>query len=88
MLLTLTRTGDVTEFDPETALYILGDNMENGLGYGRGDALLLVGENIYENTNIYLKPESSFKFYFYDWTEYIRDEAAGEYWDPYEKGRR
>ncbi len=86
MLLTLTRTGDVTEFDPETALYILGDNMENGWDMVEANALLLVGENIYENTNIYLKPESSFKFYFYDWTEYIRDEAAGEYWTLMKKG--
>ena len=39
-----------------------------------------------KNTNIYLKPESSFKFYFYDWTEYIRDEAAGEYWTLMKKG--
>ncbi len=48
MLLTLTRTGDVTEFDPETALYILGDNMENGWDMVEANALLLVGENIYE----------------------------------------
>ena len=86
MMLTLTRTGDVTEFDPESALYILGDNMENGWEMVEANALLPVGENIYENTRIYLKPESSFKFDFYDWTEYIRDEAAGEYWTLKKKG--
>ena len=43
MLLTLTRTGDVTEFDPETALYILGDNMENGWDMVEANALLLEG---------------------------------------------
>ena len=86
MMLTLTRTGDVTEFDPETALYILGDNMENGWNMVEANALLPVGENIYENTRIYLKPESSFKFDFYDWTEYIRDDAAGDYWTLRKKG--
>lgn len=86
MMLTLTRTGDVTEFDPESALYILGDNMENGWEMVEANALLPVGENIYENTRIYLKPESSFKFDFYDWTEYIRDEAAGDYWTLKKKG--
>ncbi len=86
MLLTLTRTGDVTEFDPEAALYILGDNMENGWNMVEANALLPVGENVYENPRIYLKPESSFKFDFHDWTEYIRDEAAGEYWTLRKKG--
>ena len=86
MTLTLTRTGDVAEFDPETALYILGDDMENGWNMVEANALLPVGENIYENTNIYLKPESRFKFDFHDWTEYIRDETTDEYWTLKKKG--
>lgn len=86
MLLTLTKTGDVTEFDPDTALYILGDNMENGWEMVEANALIPIGENIYEHPNIYLKAESSFKFDFHDWTEYIRDEAAGDYWTVRKKG--
>lgn len=86
MLLTLTKTGDVTEFDPDTALYILGDNMENGWDMVEANALTPIGENIYEHPNIYLKAESSFKFDFHDWTEYIRDEAAGDYWTVRKKG--
>lgn len=86
MQLTLTRTGDVAEFDPQTALYILGDNMEHGWNMVEANALVPVGENIYENTNIYLTATSSFKFDFYDWTEYIRDESADDYWTVRKKG--
>ena len=80
MLLTLTRTGDVTEFDPDSVLYILGDGMEYGWEMVEANALHPVGENIYETARIRLKPESRFKFDFHDWTEFIRDEAADDYW--------
>lgn len=86
MQLTLTRTGDVAEFDPETALYILGDNMENGWEMVEANALRPAGENIYELENVYLRAESSFKFDFHDWTEYIRDESAPDYWTVKKKG--
>lgn len=86
MRLTLTRTGDVAEFDPDKALYILGDNMTDGWNMVEGNALLPVAENVYEIERIYLKAESSFKFDFHDWTEYIRDDAAADYWTVRRKG--
>lgn len=86
MQLTLTKTGDVTEFDPEAVLYLLGDNLEYGWTMVEENALLPVGGNVYEKTNFYLQAESSFKFYFYDWTEFIRDESAANYWTLKQKG--
>lgn len=85
MQLTLTKTGDIAEFDPDTALYILGDNLENGWNMVEANGLMPVGENSYEHNNIYLKANSSFKFYFHDWSEYIRDVSASDYWTAKKK---
>lgn len=84
--LTLTRTGDVEEFDPDAVLYILGDDMEYGWDMVEQNALYPVEENVYEGTGIRLKPTSQFKFDFHDWTEYVRDESAEAYWTAKKKG--
>lgn len=85
MQLALTRTGDVDEFDPSMALYLLGDNLENGWNMVEANALRPLGENIYQLENVPLQAESSFKFYFQDWTEFIRDADAAEYWTAKKK---
>lgn len=84
--LTLDRTGDVEEFDPDAVLYMLGDGMEYGWDMVEGNALVAVGENLFEIEDIRLKSESSFKFYFHDWTEFIRDADAADYWTAKRKG--
>lgn len=86
MQLTLTKTGDVTEFDPDAVLYLLGDNLDYGWTMAEENALLPVGENVYEKTHFYLRAESSFKLYFHDWTEFIRDDSASDYWTLKQKG--
>ncbi|MDE6857487.1 MAG: SusE domain-containing protein, partial [Alistipes sp.] len=86
MRLTLDRTGDVEEFDPDAVLYILGDGMEYGWDMVEQNALLATGDGTFEIAEIRLKAESSFKFYYHDWTEFIRDGAAADYWTAKRKG--
>lgn len=86
MRLTLDRTGDVYEFDPDAVLYILGDGMEHGWDMVEQNALAATGDNTFEIAEIALKADSKFKFYFHDWTEFIRDEAAADYWTLKRKG--
>lgn len=86
MRLTLDRTGDVEEFDPDAVLYILGEGLEYGWSMVEQNGLKAAGENVYEIAEIRLKAESSFKFYYHDWTEFIRDAAASDYWTMKRKG--
>ncbi len=80
MRLRLDKTGDVEEFDPDAVLYILGDNMEYGWDMVEGNALVRTAEQVYGISAVRLKANSSFKFFFHDWTEFIRDESAADYW--------
>lgn len=86
MRLILDRTGDVYEFDPDAVLYILGEGLEYGWSMVEQNALAATGEGTFEIAEIRLKAESSFKFYYHDWTEFIRNDAAADYWTLKRKG--
>ena len=87
--LTLTKTGDVDEFDPEAHIYIVGNNMEHGWDLSEATALAPVAgqTDVFEGHDIMLKKDCNFKFARYNWAkEYIRDAAASNYWTLTERG--
>ncbi|MCQ2136682.1 MAG: DUF5116 domain-containing protein, partial [Bacteroidales bacterium] len=81
MVTTLTKTGEIYEFDKTTAIYIVGDGMTNSWDMVEANALVKVADSRYEAKNIRIAPDSKFKFSTWGWeTEYVRKESAGSYW--------
>ena len=76
--LTLTKTADV--FEPSKPFYVYGEGLDKNWEMGDELKLSEIEKNIFEGHNIHIYKNSSFKFDNEDWTEYQRDDAAGEYW--------
>lgn len=76
--LTLTKTADV--FEPSKPFYVFGEGLDKNWEMVDELKLSEIEKNIFEGHNIHIYKNSSFKFDNEDWTEYQRDDAAGEYW--------
>lgn len=76
--LTLTKTADV--FEPSKPFYVYGEGLDKNWEMVDELKLSEIEKNIFEGHNIHIYKNSSFKFDNEDWTEYQRDDAAGEYW--------
>lgn len=76
--LTLTKTADV--FEPSKPFYVYGEGLDKTWEMADELKLSEIEENIFEGHNIHIYKNSSFKFDNEDWTEYQRDDAAGDYW--------
>ena len=78
MKVTLTKTADV--FEPAKPFYVYGEGLDKVWEMAEELKLNEIEMNIFEGHNIHLLKNSSFKFDNEDWTEYQRDDSAGEYW--------
>ena len=76
--LTLTKTADV--FEPSKPFYVYGEGLDKNWEMVDELKLSEIEKNIFEGHDIHIYKNSSFKFDNEDWTEYQRDDAAGEYW--------
>lgn len=76
--LTLTKTADV--FEPSKPFYVYGEGLDKTWEMADELKLSEIEKNIFEGHNIHIYKNSSFKFDNEDWTEYQRDDAAGDYW--------
>ena len=76
--LTLTKTADV--FEPSKPFYVFGEGLDKNWEMVDELKLSEIEKNIFEGQNIHIYKNSSFKFDNEDWTEYQRDDAAGDYW--------
>lgn len=86
LTLTLISRDDKPGFDEETAFYLYGGGFENGVGDWSFDvkhALVETpdGSGIYVTPQaVYLNQWCYFKFVKKDWTEYVRNDKASDYW--------
>ena len=78
MKVSLTKTEDV--FEPQPPFYVYGEGLDHAWEMHEELALYEIEANVFEGHNIHLYKNSSFKFDNKDWTEYERDDSAGEYW--------
>ena len=76
--LTLTKTSDV--FEPSKPFYVFGESLDKNWEMVDELKLSEIEKNIFEGHDIHIYKNSSFKFDNEDWTEYQRDDNAGEYW--------
>lgn len=82
---TLTVTLEpATNVDPAVAFYLFGDGIDgvyNGWTFNDMFAMMPTSDGVYETVNaVYMPADWYFKFEKQDWTEYVRDTAAGEFW--------
>ena len=87
MVLTLTKVEDEdpgqSEYDENTAIFLFGDGFEKYTGWTFDRALALIpqGDGTYvSESKIYINKWCYFKLEMKDWTEWVRDSAAGSYW--------
>lgn len=78
MKMTLTKTADV--FEPQPPFYVYGEGLDHVWEMADALALYEIEANIFEGHDIHLYKNSSFKFDNEVWTEYQRDDSAGDYW--------
>lgn len=73
-----------SDIDPATAIYLYGGNFINGSAdwsFDDRNALVPVGDNVYKSpVPISLGEWTYFKFEKQDWTEWVPDKSAGDYW--------
>ena len=92
MTVTCTKSSGSQVIDPDKAFYLYGAGFENihkDWEFNDSCALMPTSEGVYESVEpIYLPENSYFKFEKRDWTEYVRDAGASEYWKvtPRQKG--
>lgn len=82
--LTFISGGNEGNIDPATAIYLYGGSFINGSEDWKFDdrnALVPVGDNVYKSpVPISLGESTYFKFEKQDWTEWVPDKSAGDYW--------
>lgn len=84
--LVLTRTGDIEEFDPDKAIFIVGDGLDKPWELVQGNALSLVSGTLYSIERIHILKDAKFKFSTNGWAkEYVRKEGATSYYTAVEK---
>lgn len=84
--LALTRTGDIEEFDPDKAIFIVGDGLDKPWDLEQGNALTPVSGTLYSIERIHILKDAKFKFSTNNWSkEYVRKEGASSYYTAVEK---
>lgn len=82
--MTLTCTMAANAVDPSKAFYIFGDGFGESYEswtFNEGLAMMPTSEGVYETVSpVYLLNSAYFKFDKQDWTEYVRDQTASDYW--------
>lgn len=86
LTLTLISKDDNPDFDEEKAFYIYGGGFENGVKDWSFDVKHALVETS-DGSGIYATPQAVqlnqwcyFKFVKKDWTEYVRNDKASDYW--------
>lgn len=86
LTLTLISKDDKPGLDEETAFYIYGGGFEDGVNDWSFDVRHALAETP-DGSGIYVTPQAVylnqwcyFKFVKKDWTEYVRDDNASDYW--------
>lgn len=78
MKLTLTKTADI--YEPQIPFFVYGEGLDYNWDMNEALKLSEIEPNVFEGHDIHLYKTSSFKFDNAEWTEYQRDETAGDYW--------